>query len=257
MRYLILALASMATLTDSMSAQVPPPPSMTPVPTLAAPIPVRSNTMSSGYGDGRNESAPQVYQMLPMPAGSDYGDYAGPVNEYAPVPFPEPSMLAHCPANAPCPDCPNCPPMTPYFPMQAQPQVYASPAVPVVAGYPFYRAPIPATSLTMHMAGHELRKRAFCHVSPGNMLPSRPIYPVVGGSYYFRPYTYADVYDHQVQASVWRMHPGFPYAEVAAAASYPDSSACLAEPHNLPGGGSEYALPSRAFQQYRSSNGRE
>ena len=254
MRYFILALAGMATLTDSLSAQVPPPPSMAPVPTLAAPLPARSEAMSSGYGGELDDSAPQTYQMLPMPAGSGYGDYSGPANEYAPIPFSDLSTLSPCPEYGPCPDCP---PMTPYLPVPVQPPVYASPAVPLVAGYPFYRAPMPATSLSMHMAGHALRKRAFFHVSPGNMLPSRPIYPVVGGSYYFRPYTYGDVNDQQVQASAWRMHPGFPYAEVAAVAEYADTAACLAEPQGLPSGGSVHASPSRAFHRYQPSNGRE
>ncbi len=116
-------------------------------------------------------------------------------------------------------------------------------------GIPYYHAPLPPTVHTFHSVEHRVRKRALFHISPGNMLPPRPIYPVASGSYYYRPYAYQDVAEQQLRGMQIALPPGMPYAETSASANYVPSGSLI---QVSPAGDSGMA-PSRLFRTFRSA----
>lgn len=110
--------------------------------------------------------------------------------------FPQP----HCPETS----AEMCPPAS--FGAALPPMPVQNVLVRGVPTYSYYVAPIPFSKIS-----HIVRKRAFLNISPGNMLPPQPIYPVASGSYYYRPYAFNDVPVQQMQANYWGMRPSFPY----------------------------------------------
>jgi len=56
-----------------------------------------------------------------------------------------------------------------------------------------------------------IRCRAAWNLSPGDMYPWRPYYPVCHGNYYFRPYHFSDVWKQQQIAARWGANPASPY----------------------------------------------
>lgn len=142
--------------------------------------------------DGFNE-APSLYTDTLQESSSPYISSSSDLNAQY---FPQP----HCPETSAA----MCPPAS--FGAALAPMPVQNVLVRGVPTYPYYIAPIPFSKIS-----HIVRKRAFLNISPGNMLPPQPIYPVANGSYYYRPYAFNDVSAQQMQASYMGMRPSFPY----------------------------------------------
>lgn len=94
------------------------------------------------------------------------------------------------------------------------------------------------------------RCRAWWDLAPGDMYPHTPYFPVFHGDYYFRPYSWEQVYEQRAIACRWGASPMSPYAGGVFEAVYQDMGApALESLEQVPPPAKESRKPSDHFER--------